>query len=321
MAALSWFWEKEKIIPRCNASFITLIPKVSSPEGLGDFCTISLIGIYYKIVTQILAERLKRGIGKVISNTQSAFIKGRQILDEILIANETINVLRDKRKPGLIFKVDFEKAYDSVEWSCLFETLRRMGFREKWIRWVHECLHSSKVSVLVNGAPTKEFTMGKGLRQGDLIAPFLFLLVAENLNLMMEETMEKGLFEGIHVGQDDIPISHLQFADDAIFFGRWSHSNLKNLFKLLECFCKLSGMKTNMGKSKLFGVGIKEAEVGDWTRGAGCEGGKFPFNYLGVPVGASMCKREAWTPVIDKMKGKLASWKKVDLIWRTPYAR
>ncbi|KAJ9538060.1 hypothetical protein OSB04_030793 [Centaurea solstitialis] len=263
LAALSWFWDKEEISWGCNASFITLIPKVENPVDLGDFRPISLIGVYYKLVTKILAERLKLVIGKVISNNQSAFIKGRQILDGILIANEIVDFAKHKKKEGLVFKVDFEKAYDSSP---------KNGVCAKWVSWIKACMRSSSVSVLVNGSPTKEFVMGRGLRQGDPLAPFLFLIVAENLNLMVGEAVEKGLYEGFEVGHQAVPIALLQFADDAIFFGKWNLSNLKNLLKILECFKLVSGLKINLNKSQLFGLGVSSVVVNRWALGAGCKG-------------------------------------------------
>ena len=126
---------------------------------------------------------------------------------------------KKKKKMGLIFKVDFEKAYDSVEWSFLLDCLRKMGFGRKWISWIKACLASARISVLVNGSPSKEFPMRKGLRQGDPLAPFLFLIVAESLHILMKNAEEKHLFEGIKVGKFGHPISHLQYADDVVFFG------------------------------------------------------------------------------------------------------
>ncbi|KAJ9559670.1 hypothetical protein OSB04_004830 [Centaurea solstitialis] len=281
MAALHWFWDSERISLGCNSSFITLIPKILSPEGLGDYRPISLIGVYYKLVAVILAERLKK----------------------------VVDYIRHKKRIGLVFKVDFEKAYDSVEWNFLLDCLGNMGFGQKWRRWIEACLRSSTLSVLVNGSPTKEFEMGRGLRQGDPLAPFLFLIVAENLNVLMEEACEKGVFEGLRIGNEGVMISHLQYADDVIFFGKWSKVNLKNLIKILECFRLLSGLKINLRKSKLFGMGINEQEVRDWAREMGCEGGILPFVYLGLPVGASMSNIKNWAPVVEKVKKKLGSWK------------
>ncbi|KAJ9542842.1 hypothetical protein OSB04_029348 [Centaurea solstitialis] len=163
MAALRWFWDSERISLGCNSSFITLIPKNQSPEGLGDYRPISLIGL----VAVILAERLRKVIGKIISKSQSAFIKRRHILDGVLVANEVVDYVRQKKKK----RVDFEKAYYSVEWDFLLDSLENMGFGSKWRRWIEACLRSSTMSVLVNGSPTKEFGIGRGLRQGDPLAP------------------------------------------------------------------------------------------------------------------------------------------------------
>ncbi|KAJ9539609.1 hypothetical protein OSB04_026115 [Centaurea solstitialis] len=309
MKALRWFWEKEALGPGCNASFVSLIPKVATPLSLNDYRPISLIGVLYKVIAKVLAHRLKKVIGKVISDPQSAFIKGRNILDGVLIANEVVDFVRFKKRKGLIFKVDFEKAYDSVDWNFLLGTMNRMGFGKKWIGWISACLRSSSTSVLVNGSPSKEFMMEKGLRQGDPLAPFLFLIVAENLHLLVEEAKDKSLFEGLSIGNEGIEVSHLQYADDAIFFVKWSLRNLRNLIKILDCFHAISGLKINMRKSKIYGVGVQEAEVEDWARGVGCVGGALPFSYLGLPVGAVMSRKSYWRPVIEKVKSRLVSWK------------
>lgn len=301
--------EKGEISWGCNASFLTLIPKIDGPENLGDFRPISLIGVFYKILAKLLAERLKKVIGKVISNTQCAFIKGRYILDGVLIANELIDHIRKKKKTGLIFKVDFEKAYDTVEWTFLLDSMEKMGFGEKWIKWIKTCLQSATMSVLINGSPTKEFGMGKGLRQEDPLAPFLFLIVAESLHIRTEEAMERGLYEGIKVGAKEVPISHLQYADDVVFFGKWSLTNLKNLLKILRCFQRMSGLKINVGKSRIFGIGVPEEEVRTWANSMGCGYGSLPFTYLGISVGTSMKRLEHWKPVVEKVKKRLASWK------------
>ncbi|KAJ9562049.1 hypothetical protein OSB04_007209 [Centaurea solstitialis] len=293
----------------CNASFLTLISKVANPIGLNEFRPISLIGILYKIISKVLAERLKKVIGSIISNVQSAFIKGRSILDGVLIANETTSFLKRNKRKGMVFKVDFEKAYDTVEWSFLLEGLENMGFGDKWRKWIEACLLSSRVSVLVNGSPTDEFPMERGLRQGDPLAPFLFLVVAECLHLLVKEAEGKGLFKGVKVGKDEVNVSHLQYADGAIFFGEWEIGNFLNLLKILECFHLVSGLKINLRKSKLFGVGVSLDEVQSWASRLGCGSGELLFVYLGLPVGGAMGKINSWQLVIDKMKSKLSKWK------------
>ncbi|GJT84887.1 ALP1-like protein [Tanacetum coccineum] len=213
LIAVRWFWETMEIPRGCNASFITIIPKVADPIGLGDFRPINLIGCYYKILTKILAERVK----KVVGDVQNAFIKGRFILDGVLIANETVDFIKKTKRKCLAFKVDFEKAYDSINWRFLDDIMKRMGFGSKWCKWVLNCLESASTSILVNGSPTEEFVLERGVRQGDPLSHFIFILAAEGLNALVSEAVEKGIFKGVAVGADRVIVSHLQYADDTIF--------------------------------------------------------------------------------------------------------
>ncbi|GKG09710.1 cysteine-rich receptor-like protein kinase, partial [Tanacetum coccineum] len=135
----------------------------------------------------MLAERVKRVVGILVGKAQNAFIKGRFILDVVLIANETMKYLKRKKKNSLIFKVDFEKAYDSINWRFLVDIMKKMGFGNKWCNWVHSCLRSSSMSILVNGSPSDEFRLERGVRQGDPLSHFLFILAADGLNSIVNE--------------------------------------------------------------------------------------------------------------------------------------
>jgi len=178
--------------PRCcNASFIALIPKVADPHLLNDYRPISLIGCMYKIVAKLLAKRMKKVMPSIIDEAQSAFIEGRHLLHSALIANEVIEEAKRSNKSCLVFKVDYEKAYDSVSWDFLLYMLRRIGFSSKWVKWIEGCMKSASISVLVNDSPTAEFLPQRGLRQGDPLAPFLFNDVVEALNGLMRRAMEE----------------------------------------------------------------------------------------------------------------------------------
>lgn len=202
----------------CNSSFIALIPKKDSPQGLNDFRPISLVGCIYKIVSKLLANRLKEVLPKVIGEEQSAFLSGRSMMDSIVTANELIHDARIRKKQLLIFKVDFEKSYYSVRWDFLVYVMRRMHFNERWIKWIEGCLKSARVSVLVNRSPSEEFGMGRGLRQGDPLAPFLFLIVAEGINCLFHQAVRLEKFVGYGLGREnEVRASILQFADDTFF--------------------------------------------------------------------------------------------------------
>ena len=155
------------------------------PQLQNEYRPISLIGCIYKIVAKVLANRLKKVMPFIIHERQSAFIEGRHMLYSALIANEVIDEAKRCHKMCMVFKVDYEKAYDSVSWNFLIYMMSRMGFCTKWIRWMEGCLKSATVSVLVNGSPSTEFLPQRGLKQGDPLSPLLFNIVAEALNGIM----------------------------------------------------------------------------------------------------------------------------------------
>jgi len=196
-----------------NASFICLVPKIDNPQHLSDFRPISLVGCLYKIVSKVLSLRLKKVISKFINTRQSAFLEGMSLLDSVLVANEVLEEVKRRKKSCVYFKVDYEKAYDSVSWEFLYYVLGRLGFCEKWIIWIKSCLESSSVSVLVNGSHISEFYPKRGLRQGDPLAPFLFLIVAEGLAGVVRKIVEKNL----EVGVQKVKVNMLQYADDTLF--------------------------------------------------------------------------------------------------------
>jgi len=157
---------------------IALIPKVNSPQRFNDFCLISLMGCMYKVLAKVLANRLRAIIGSVVSDSQTTFVKRKQILDGILVANEAVDEARRMHKKILLLKVDFEKAYDSMDLNYLDSVMNNMNFLTLRRKWISECVGTMTASVLVNGCSTEEFHIEKGLGQGDPLSPFLFLLAA-----------------------------------------------------------------------------------------------------------------------------------------------
>jgi len=244
------FHRNGKLAKGINSTFIALIPKVGS---------------MYKILTKVLANRLRSIIGSVISDTQSTFIKGRQILHGILVANEVVDDARKRKKDLLLFKVDFEKAYDSIDWNYLEEVMVKMGFPTLWRKWIKECVGTATASVLVNGSPTYEFSLGRGLRQRDPLSPFLFILAVEGFNVLMEAMIANNLLNGYKVGSHDpVVVSHLQFADDTLILCEKSWANIRAMCAILLLFEELSGLKVNFSKSLLVGVNVHGCQKRQW---------------------------------------------------------
>nr|GEW19666.1 RNA-directed DNA polymerase, eukaryota [Tanacetum cinerariifolium] len=230
-------------------------------------------------------------LGNIVSEVQSAFIAGRQILDGPFILNEVLHWCFKKKKKSLLFKVDFEKAYDSVRWDFLEDVLKKFGFGNKWCNWILCCLNSSKGSILVNGSPTEEFQFYKGLKQGDPLSPFLFILVMERLHLSFQRVVDTGMFKGLTLN-DSLCLSRMFYADDAIFVGQWS-----------------DGLKINLRKSKIMGVNVDYSCVNQAAVTLGCQILDTPVMYLGTKVGGNMSRVQAWQEVVEKVKAPLSKWK------------
>jgi hypothetical protein len=180
-----------------SSYFVTLIPKILNPHELKDFRPISLLGSLYKLLAKVLSKRLGKVMDSIVAKNQSAFIKGRSLADGVVVVNEVVDLAKRARKECLIFKVDFAKAYDSVSWSFLDYMLQRFGFGVKWRAWMKMCVCNGNLSVLVNGSPTEQVSISRGLKQGDPLAPFLFLIVAEGLGSLMHKAVY-GLLPGFH---------------------------------------------------------------------------------------------------------------------------
>ncbi|XP_071699579.1 uncharacterized protein [Rutidosis leptorrhynchoides] len=157
--------------------------------------------------------------------------------------------------------------------------MEKMGFGERRRKWIHACLKSTSISILVNGSPTCEFSIERGVQEGDPLSPFLFIIAAEGLNLLTKKAVCEGL------------------------------QNFSNLMKLLNCFEKVSGLKINYHKSLIYGLGVPSSEIGHMALRFGCKVGEFPFTYVGLPIGKNMNPVENWNPVIDKFNARLANWK------------
>jgi len=309
MRFLVEFHRNGKLTKGLNSTFITLIPKVNSPQRLNDFRPISLVGCLYKVLAKVLANRLRSVVGSVVSDSQSTFVKGKQILDSILITNEVVDEARRKHKELLLFKVDFEKAYDSVDFKYLDSIMAKMNFPRIWRKWIFECVGTAIASVLVNGCPTEEFPLERGLRQGDPLSLFLFLLAAEGFNVLMNAVVRANLFRGYGVGQnDEVRLTHLQFADDTIIIGEKSWQNVRTMRALLLLFEGISGLKVNFNKSMLTSVNIPDTWLSEAALVMNCHRGSIPFVYLGLPIGGDSRKLSFWKPIVDRIVSRLSSW-------------
>ena len=213
----------------------------------------------YKIISKVLANRLRMVMGNIISASQNAFVRDRQILDLVLIANECLDSRSKFGVLGLICKLDVEKAFDHVNWSFLLQMLERSGFSAKWRPWIFFCLSIVRFSILINGSPCGFFGNSRGLRQGDPLSPLLFVLVMEALGRMLDKAVHEGPLSGFSVGNSEgksLAVSHLLFVDDTLIFCDADPNQILILHMILIWFVAVLGLKINLGQSELVPVGV-----------------------------------------------------------------
>jgi len=167
-------------------------------------------------------------------------------------------------------KVDFEKAYDLVDWKFLYYMIGRLGFNCKWIKWIIACLESATVSVLMNGSPIEEFKPKRRLRQGNPLALFLFLIVAKGLTGLVRATRNANLLCGVDVGSREVKVDLLQFVDDTLFFCKPSYLNVLTVKAILRCFELVSGLTVNFHKSKIGAMGIAPLYIVVYSKCLNC---------------------------------------------------
>lgn len=270
--------------------------------GMTEFRPIALCSVTYKIISKILINRLKQHLSGIIPENQAAFIPGRMISDNIIMAHEVFHFLKVRKRQTASYmavKTDITKAYDRFEWSFLEETMTKMGFHIKWIKWIMSCVTSVRFSVLINGVPEGHITPQRGLRQDDSLSPYLFILCAEVLSHLMNQAMEDRSLLGVKIAMQAPAMNHLLFAADSLFFSLANPKagrRLKHIFSLYEY---ISGQAINLQKSSItFGSKVN-ADVKKRMR-IHNEGGI--GKYLGMLEQFGRKKGEIFQYIIDKVK-------------------
>lgn len=291
---------------------LVLIPKEPTPSSIRGFRPLSLCNVSCKLVSKVIVNRLKAVMEGLISPCQASFVPGRQGLDNVIICQEFVHSLRfmKAKKGAAIIKVDLEKACDRLEWAFIQETLQDVGIPSKLIDVIMQLLNRGTCKLLWNGEETDVIKPSRGLRQGDPLSPYLFVLCLERLGHWLGKRVEDGSLRPVKASRSGPGLSYLFFADDLILFSEAVEEQLLCLKEGLDLFCRASGQRVSYAKSSILfsaSVHIEEARRLSGLIGiplTDCLG-----KYLGHHVLHKGRNGAGHRALVDKVRSKLEGWK------------
>jgi hypothetical protein len=307
------FFTYGKMLECINYTNIVFISKVQALASMAQFRPISLCNVLYKIVSKVILNRMKSLLPYVISECQSAFVPRRMIIDNVIVSFKMLHYLKNKRggrEAQMAAKLDMRKAYDRVEWDYHRAILLKMGFHERWVMLVMECVTSVTYSVMVNGEQKGYIKPTRGLRQRDPLSPYFFLICAECLSTLFRKAERDSLIQGISICRGGPHVSHLFFTDDSIIFCRVTQSEGAALLDLLLCYENALGQKVNSEKTTLF-FSPNTQQV---TRVAimhlfGTNPTTQFAKYLGLSPIIGRAKKKTFNAIKDRVWKRLQGWK------------
>ncbi|XP_058757456.1 uncharacterized protein LOC131630719 [Vicia villosa] len=296
-----------------NNTHIALIPKCKTPTKPKDFRPISLCNVVMKLVSKVIANRLKIFLPEIIDEEQSAFVKDRLIMDNALIAMEGFHWMKKKvkgKKGTMALKLDMSKAYDRLEWEFIVEVLTSMGFPRSMVVLIEKCISSVSYKVLINGAPSRCFTPERGLRQGDPFSPYLFILCANVFSGLIKKAANHKEIHGLKIARNSPMITHLFFADDSLLFARASLEEARRIKDILKVYERASGQMVNFDKSEVsFSKNVGENTQAIIRNHLNVNTVSNHSKYLGLPVILGRSKKVVFSLVVERVWKKIKGWK------------
>ena len=291
-----------------NATLLSLIPKTTEVERMTDYRPIACCNVVYKVISKIIARRLKTTHPSAIELNQCVFIKGRLLLENVLLATELV---KDYHKPGIssrsAIKLDISKAFDTIQWSFIEAVLQVMGYPSLFVTWIMRCVDTAAFSVSVNGDLEGFFSSSRGIRQGCSLSLYLFVIVSNVLSKLLNSVVLNRRL-AYHPLCAYLKMTHLSFADDIVVFTNGTPASLEGVLEVFEEYAKVSSLCINVAKSTVFAAGVDKQRLRDRAISAGFTISELPIKYFGLPLTTKTMTRNDYEPLLSKFKARFQSW-------------
>jgi len=294
---------------KSSSKNIALIPKKENAKSFGDYRPISLCNISYKIISKIIAERIKAILSKCLSKDQHAFLQGRNILDVVANTQEGIFAIHSKKGDAIILKIDLRKAYDCVDYGFIRCLLAKVGLRARMINWIMACVEKVNYVIIINGIPSPFFSAYRGLRRGCPLSPLLFILAMNSLSLHINKAVRENRCQPLKICRN-LSISHNLFVDDIIMFGILCKFTWLCFYGILFNFQKATGLQRNSAKSVIYHNDIYQEEV-EWLSalfGMEVQPISDGIKYLGFQLKANGYSKVDWQWISDRFYKRISVW-------------
>ena len=291
-----------------NSTILALIPKKTDSMEMKDYRPIACCNVLYKVVSKILANRLKILLPRLITENQSAFISGRLLMENVLLASELVKEYhKESISPRCVMKIDVSKAFDSVQWLFVLQSLEAIGTPHRFIHWVKLCIATPSFSVQVNGELGGYFQSSRGLRQGCSLSPYLFVLCMNVLSHKIDKAVREKKFQ-FHPRCKALSLTHLCFADDLMIFVEGSKESIEGALSVFDEFTKWSGLSISIEKSTLYMAGVAVEEQSRILMNFPFAVGSLPVRYLGLPLMTQGMRKQDYLPLLEKIRNKIGTW-------------
>ena len=287
MRKLKGFSLGKKISDYLNETLITLIPKIQGSEMLGNYRPISLCNIVYKVITKVVVVRIGPFLDKLVSPLQSTFVPGKKGIDNTIIVQEIVHsISKAKGKEGFMaIKIDLEKAYDKLEWGFIRERILGFKFPMDLVEIIMSCISIVSTSILFNGGMLEPINPSRGIKQGDPLSRYIFILCMEFLGQLIEGKCSEKLWNPVKVSRSGPSFSHLFFAGDLVLFAKANQANWIAICEVLDTFCEKSGQTITESKLRVFfSPNVDKESMEDMCGLLGFRANSSIGKYLGIPI-------------------------------------